>query len=44
MKELLTYINTISPIEEITINELKKCFKPLQLNKNDFFVRESEYA
>ena len=44
MEELLTYINTISPIKEATFNELKKCFKPLQLNKNDFFVRESEYA
>lgn len=44
MKELLTYINKISPIEDVTINELKKCFKPLHLNKNDFFVKESEYA
>lgn len=44
MKELLTYINQISPIKEVTFKELKKCFKPLQLNKNDFFVRENEYA
>ena len=44
MEELFTYINSISPIKDVTFNELKKCFKPLQLNKNDFFVRESEYA
>lgn len=44
MKELLTYVNKISPIKEVTFNELKKCFKPLHLNKNDFFVREGEYA
>ncbi len=44
MKELLTYVNQISPIKEVTFKELKKRFKPLQLNKNDFFVRESEYA
>ncbi len=44
MKELLTYINQISPIKEVTFKELKKCFKPLQLNKNEFFVKENEYA
>jgi len=44
MKELITYINQISPIKEVTFKELKKCFKPLELNKNDFFVRENEYA
>lgn len=44
MKELLAYINKISPIEEATLNELIKCFKPLYLTKNDFFVRENEYA
>ncbi|WP_074407709.1 Crp/Fnr family transcriptional regulator [Aquimarina megaterium] len=44
MKELLAYINKVSPIKEDTFDELQKCFKPLKLNKNDFFVRESEYA
>lgn len=44
MKEVLTYINTISPIKEDTFDELQKFFKPLQLYKNDFFVREGEYA
>lgn len=44
MNELLTYINKISTIKEITFNELKKSFKPLYLKKNDFFVREGEYA
>lgn len=44
MNELLTYINKISTIKEVTFNELKKSFKPLHLKKNDFFVREGEYA
>tara|TARA_R110002073_G_scaffold139232_3_gene289471 strand:- start:23567 stop:24142 length:576 start_codon:yes stop_codon:yes gene_type:complete len=44
MKELLTYINTISPIKEVTFLELQKSFKPFQLKKNEFFVREGNYA
>lgn len=44
MIELIKYINKISPLKETTFYELKKCFKPLQLKKNDFFVREGEYA
>lgn len=44
MKELFTYINKISTVKEATFNELIKCFKPLYLTKNDFFVRENEYA
>jgi len=44
MKELSEYINKISPIKDDTFDELKKCFKPLKLSKNDFFVVENEYA
>lgn len=44
MEEFLKYINKINPIKEDTFEELQKCFKPLQLHKNDFFVREGEYA
>ncbi|MRI00035.1 cyclic nucleotide-binding domain-containing protein [Kriegella sp. EG-1] len=44
MQEFLSYINKISPIENETIEELQKLFKPLSLKKNDFFVREGEYA
>lgn len=44
MQELITYVNTISPIEDDTIEELQNCFKPLFLKKNEFFVSEGEYA
>tara|TARA_R110002074_G_scaffold21547_1_gene66802 strand:+ start:334 stop:909 length:576 start_codon:yes stop_codon:yes gene_type:complete len=44
MKELLTYINTISPIKEDTFDELQKSFKLLLLKKNEFFVKEGNYA
>lgn len=44
MQELLAYINKISPIEDDTIEELQKSFKPSLLKKNEFFVREGEYA
>lgn len=44
MKELFAYINKISPIRQDTFAEMQKCFKPLKLNKNDFFARESEHA
>jgi len=44
MQELLTYINNISPIEHDTLKELQKCFIPFRLKKNEFFVREGEYA
>jgi len=44
MKELHTYINSISPIRENTFKELQACFTPLQLRKNDFFVNAGEYA
>jgi len=44
MQELLDYINGISPIEDKTIKELQKLFKPLRLKKGDFFIRKDEYA
>lgn len=44
MEDLLAYINAISPIKEETTRALVKCFKPSGLRKNDFFVREGEYA
>jgi CRP-like cAMP-binding protein len=44
MSQFYTYINNISSINEDALKELQKCFKPLQLRKNDFFVQEGEYA
>jgi len=44
MEELLTYINTISPIEENTVDALRELFKPLQLKKNEFFVKAGNHA
>jgi len=44
MKELLDYINKISPIEDDTFKALQKFFKPSRLEKNEFFVREGSYA
>ena len=44
MEDFLTFINSISPIGEETMTELQKSLKPVHLNKNEFFVREGEYA
>ncbi len=44
MQDFLKYISNISPIEDETIKVLLKYFKPLQLKKNDFFVKQGEYA
>lgn len=44
MQELLTYIQKISPLEDKTIKELQQLFRPEQLHKKDFFVKEGEYA
>ncbi len=44
MQELLSYINSISPISDNTYQELQKYFKPLRLGRKEFFVRENEYA
>lgn len=44
MKIFKEYINKISPVGEDTFDELQKCFKPIELQKNDFFAREGQYA
>lgn len=44
MKEFQQYINKISSIKKETFEELQKYFKPIQLQKNAFFVREGEFA
>ncbi len=44
MEDFFNYINKISSIKNETFNELKKCFRPIQLNKGDFFVKQNEYA
>lgn len=44
MEELIAYIAKISPIKGATIDALQRCFEPMKLNKNEFFVREGEYA
>ena len=44
MQELLTYISKLSPLEKETFESLKELFRPIQLKKNEFFVREGEYA
>ncbi|MFK8059119.1 MAG: Crp/Fnr family transcriptional regulator [Polaribacter sp.] len=44
MEEFLNYINKINPIEEVALQELLKHFKPQQLNKKDFFVKQGVYA
>ena len=44
MNELLAYINKISPLTEATFAELLQHFKPMQLRKHAYFVREGERA
>lgn len=44
MKEFQEYLNNISPLAEATFETLEKCFKPIYLKKNEFFVREGEFA
>lgn len=44
MKQLLDFINKVSPIEVETFNELQKSFKPTQLKKGDFFIKEGKHA
>jgi len=44
MKIFKEYINKISPVKNDTFDELQNCFHLIELPKNDFFVREGEYA
>jgi len=42
--QLRIFLNKISPLSEEILDVLLKCFHPKILRKNDFFVREGEYA
>ena len=44
MDELLKFIININPINDDALEQLQKCFKPISVLKNDFIVREGEYA
>lgn len=44
MEELKEYLNEISIVNEETFDTLQKLFKPMELGKNEFFVKEGEYA
>lgn len=44
MENFKAYINNISEIEDATFQDLQSCFTRVELKKNDFFVREGEYA
>ena len=44
MQKLLAYISKLSPLEKETSESLKELFHPIQLKKNEFFVKENEYA
>jgi CRP-like cAMP-binding protein len=44
MNKFLKFINKINSIDDDTFEELQKCFKPQQLRKNEFFIRDGEYA
>lgn len=44
MNEFLAYIHSINPLKEETFEALQECFRSVQLEKNDFFVREGEPA
>jgi len=38
------FVNNISPLKAKALGELQKCFRPSQLKKNEFFVREGVHA
>lgn len=44
MKELEVYVNNISPINRDSFDELCKCFRSIQLKKNEYFVEEGKRA
>lgn len=44
MKDLYNFLNTISPIQENTWNEVKKVFTDHSLKKGEFFLKEGEVA
>ena len=44
MDELIQYLNQINPVEQETVEELQRCFKPQLLEKDDFFAKQGEYS
>jgi len=44
MKELVAYLNQISPLRQDTIQSLSELFIPTILEENEFFVKEGKYA
>jgi len=44
MEVFKAYINQISPLREETFAELQKCFRPVVLKKNEYFVKDGEHA
>lgn len=44
MNDFLAYIDSMSILQEDTFTEVQKCFTAMQLKKNEFFVREGQYA
>ncbi len=44
MNKLQAYINNISVVSQDAFEELQSCFQPASIAKNDFIVREGEYA
>ncbi len=44
MKDFHDYINAISPIPKETFDNLETCFSSALLRKNEYFVREGQYA
>lgn len=43
-KQFREYINRINPLREEVLSKLIECFKVKDLKKNQFFVKEGEYA
>jgi len=44
MNILKEYFNKISPLNDASFDEMKQHFKEVKLKKNDFFVKEGQYA
>lgn len=44
MRELKGYLNQISDLSEDTFNVVQECFKPLELKKKEFFIKEGRHA
>lgn len=44
MKDFKEHINKICKVEEATFKELEKCFRPIELRKNEYFAWEGEFS